>query len=147
MKRAGIIHAELARRIAGLRHTDTFVICDAGLPLAPETPCIDLGYQYGQPRFIDVAAALLAEVVVEHSWVSQDMLRANPSIHDHLTATGLRPEPIEHELFKARARSVSFAVRTGEDTFYANVLCRAGVGFPAAAAIPPEAGTGRPPTT
>ncbi|MEN4478837.1 RbsD/FucU domain-containing protein [Mycolicibacterium cosmeticum] len=42
---------------------------------------------------------------------------------------GLAPEPIEHELFKAQVREVAFAVRTGEDTFYANVLCRAGVAF------------------
>lgn len=130
MKRDGIIHAELARRVAGLRHTDTFVICDAGLPLAAETPCIDLGYRYGQARFTDVASTVLAEVVVEHSWVSQDVLQANPAIHEHLIALGLAPEPIEHQQFKARARTVSFAVRTGENTFYANVLCQAGVAFP-----------------
>ncbi len=127
--REGIIHAELARRLAGLRHTDTFVICDAGLPLAPTTPCIDLGYRYGQAAFADVASTVLADVVVEHSWVSQDVLSANPVVHQHLRALGLDPDPIEHEVFKSRAREVSFAVRTGEATFFANVLCRAGVAF------------------
>lgn len=34
MKRDGIIHAGLARELARLRHTDTFAICDAGLPIA-----------------------------------------------------------------------------------------------------------------
>ena len=129
MKRTGIIHAELARRIAGLRHTDTFVICDAGLPLAPTTPCIDLGYRYGLASFADVTTAVLADVVVEHSWVSRDVLTVNPDVHRHLEDLGLRPEPIEHDLFKAQVRDVAFAVRTGEDTFYANVLCRAGVAF------------------
>lgn len=130
MKRDGIIHAELARWVAGLRHTDTFVICDAGLPLAAETSCVDLGYRYGQAGFADVASTVLAEVVVERSWVSRDVLRANPAVHEHLLGLGLTPEPIEHELFKSRAREARFAVRTGEDTMFANVLCRAGVAFP-----------------
>jgi ABC-type ribose transport system, auxiliary component len=129
MKRDGIIHAELARRIAGLRHTDTFVICDSGLPIAPETPCIDLGYRYGLASFSDVASTVLAEVVVEHSWVSEDVFDANPVVHEHLLGLGLTPEPIDHELFKSRARVASFAVRTGEDTLFANVLCRAGIAF------------------
>ena len=130
MKRTGIIHAELAGRIAGLRHTDTFVICDAGLPLAPQTPCIDLGYRYGQPGFADVVTSVLAEVVTEHSWVSRDMLEVNPTLYRHLLGLGLTPEPVEHGAFKALVREARFAVRTGEDTFFANVLCQAGVALP-----------------
>lgn len=129
MKRTGIIHAELAGRIAALRHTDTFVICDAGLPLAPTTPCVDLGYRYGQASFADVTKAVLDEVVVEHSWVSRDVLTVSPAVHRHLEGLGLRPEPVDHDLFKAQVRDVAFAVRTGEATFFANVLCRAGVAF------------------
>lgn len=129
MKREGIIHAELARRIAALRHTDTFVICDAGLPLAPNTPCVDLGYRYGQATFNDVTATVLSEVVVEHSWVSRDVVTVSPGVLKHLVDLGLNPEPIDHDRFKADVLDVAFAVRTGEDTFFANVLCRAGVPF------------------
>jgi D-ribose pyranase len=50
-------------------------------------------------------------------------------VHRHLVSLGLEPELIEHEAFKAAVLSAAFAVRTGEDTFYANVLCRAGVPF------------------
>jgi D-ribose pyranase len=129
VKRDGIIHAELARHLAGLRHTDTFVVCDAGLPLTRDMPCIDLGYRYGQATFADVTATVLGEVVVEHSWVSQDVLTVSPHVHRHLVGLGLRPEPIDHEQFKAAVLGADFAVRTGEDTFFANVLCRAGVPF------------------
>ena len=129
MKRTGIIHAELARHVAGLRHTDTFVICDSGLPLAPNTPCVDLGYRYGQATFADVTATVLAEVVTEHSWVSRDVVDVSPHVHRHLTDLGLQPEPLDHEQFKAAVLEAKFAVRTGEDTFFANVLCRAGVPF------------------
>jgi D-ribose pyranase len=129
MKRTGIIHSELAGLIAGLRHTDTFVIGDAGLPLAPGTPCIDLGYRYGQPSFIDVARTVLAEVVVEQNWVSTPVLELNAEVHAVLLELGLRPMPIDHGAFKALARDAKFAVRTGEDTVYANVICQAGVAF------------------
>ena len=136
MKKNGIIHAELARRIAALRHTETFVICDAGLPLGRDTPCIDLGYRYGQATFIDVATTVLGEVVIEHSWMSADVVAANPSAHQHLVQLGLEPDLIEHEAFKTAVRSAAFAVRTGEDTLFANVLCRAGVPFARAAGNP-----------
>ncbi|MDG5805320.1 D-ribose pyranase [Streptomyces ossamyceticus] len=129
MIRNGIIHQELAGLIAGLRHTDTFVIRDAGLPLAPGTPVVDLGYRYGQPPFLDVVEAVLAQVVVEDSWVTDQIREVNPSVHTGLRSPGLTPEPLDHDEFKARVRAARFAVRTGEDSFFANVLCRAGVPF------------------
>ncbi|MEU3191726.1 D-ribose pyranase [Streptomyces sp. NPDC006992] len=129
MQRSGIIHHELAGLIAGLRHTDTFVISDAGLPLPPGIPTVDLGYRYGRPPFLEVAEAVLAQVVVEHSWVTDRVREINPTVHTGLRSFGLEPEPLDHDEFKARVGDVKFAVRTGEDTFYANVLCRAGVPF------------------
>jgi D-ribose pyranase len=129
MKRKGIIHAGLALHLAALRHTDTFVICDSGLPLAASTPCVDLGYRYGAPRFTDVIAVILPELVIEASWISEPMLTANPDCLNAIRQHGLQPEPVSHDDFKALIRDVSFAVRTGEDTRYANLLCRAGVAF------------------
>ena len=129
MQRTGIIHHELAGLIAGLRHTDTFVITDAGLPLAPSTPVVDLGYRYGRPPFLDVVEAVLAQIVVEYSWVTDQVREINPTVHTALRSLGLDPDPLDHEDFKARVRDVKFAVRTGEDSFFANVLCRAGVPF------------------
>lgn len=129
MKRDGIIHKELAGMIAGLRHTDTFVISDAGLPLAPGTPVVDLGYRYGRPPFLDVVESVLAQTVVEASWVTDRIREVNPVVHTALRSFGLDPEPLDHDEFKARVRAVAFAVRTGEDSFFANVLCRAGVPF------------------
>jgi D-ribose pyranase len=129
VQRTGIIHNELAGLIAGLRHTDTFVISDAGLPLAPNTPVVDLGYRYGQPPFLDVVDAVLAQIVVEHSWVTGKVREINPTVYSALRSFGLDPDPLDHDEFKARVRDVKFAVRTGEDSFFANVLCRAGVAF------------------
>jgi D-ribose pyranase len=129
VQRAGIIHNELAGLLAGLRHTDIFVISDAGLPLAPGTPTVDLAYRYGQPPFADVVEAVLAQIVVEHSWVTDQVREINPSVYTALRSFGLDPEPLPHNAFKDMVREVKFAVRTGEDSFFANVLCRAGVPF------------------
>lgn len=90
---------------------------------------MDLGYRYGQPSFLDVTEAVLAQIVVEHSWVTDQVREVNPTVYARLRSFGLEPQPVEHDEFKARVRDVKFAVRTGEDTFYANVLCRAGVPF------------------
>ncbi len=130
MKRTGIVHAQLAARLAGLRHTETFVVSDAGLPVPLGMPVVDLGYRYGQPGFRDVTATVLAEVVVEHSWASRDVVAANPDVWAFLQGTlDAPPELIDHEDFKARCARARFLIRTGEDTVFANLLCRAGVPF------------------
>ena len=42
MKKIGILNQPLSAAIAGLGHTDTLVIADAGLPIPPETQRVDL---------------------------------------------------------------------------------------------------------
>ena len=82
-----------------------------------------------EPSFLDVAEAVLAQIVVEHSWVTDQVRELNPTVDTALRSFGLDPDPLDHDEFKARVRDVKFAVRTGEDTFFANVLCQAGVPF------------------
>lgn len=38
----GVINAQLAQALAGLRHKDRFVVSDAGLPVQPGIEVIDL---------------------------------------------------------------------------------------------------------
>ena len=128
MIRTGIIHSGLAELLAGLRHTERFVICDSGLPLG-DLPRVDLGYRYGAASFSDVAHTVLSQVVVEDSWMSQQMPDVNPTALGVLRDLGLQPRPLEHEEFKAQVLRAKFAIRTGEATFYANVLCQGGVAF------------------
>lgn len=128
MIRSGIIHAELARHLAGLRHTETFVICDAGLPLG-DLPTVDLGFRYGSPSFAEVVSTVLPHLVTEASWVSEPILRQNEAGLALLRREGLDPTPIDHDDFKRRVLAAKFAVRTGEASFFANVLLQAGVAF------------------
>jgi len=125
---SGPIHSELARHLSGLRHTEQFVVCDSGLPLG-DVPTVDLGYRYGAAEFVDVAQTVIPLLTLEASWISREMTEANRRCLGALTTLGRTPEPIDHEQFKQRALAAKFAIRTGEATFYANVICQAGVPF------------------
>lgn len=128
MLRDGVIHSELAAMLAGLRHTETFVICDSGLPLG-DLSRVDLGYRYGAATFIDVIDVVLPQLIIQNSWISEDMIEANQPCLITLKKHKLSPQPIHHDEFKSRVLDAKFAIRTGEATFYANVICQAVVAF------------------
>ena len=128
MKRSGIINAPLAGRLARLGHTDLVVVADAGLPIPADVPVVDLAIVFGLPRFTDVLDALLADIVVEHAWVSEpaDGTPAGGWIDTRLDAPA---ERIPHADLKAMVSRAQLVVRTGEDTAFANVILRCGVPF------------------
>jgi D-ribose pyranase len=128
MKRSGIINAPLAGRLARLGHTDLVVVADAGLPVPAHVPVVDLAIIFGLPRFTDVLDALLADIVVEHAWVSgpADQTPAGGWVDARLDAPA---ERIPHAELKAMVSGAQLVVRTGEDTAYANVILRCGVPF------------------
>ncbi len=126
MRTTGIIHAELAAALTGLRHTDLFAISDSGLPVPAAVPVIDLGISYGFPRFEPILDLVLHEVTVEAAWASREVIAENPDAARLLTEN-LHAELIDHEAFKSRIAGCRFVVRTGEARPYANVLLRAGV--------------------
>jgi D-ribose pyranase len=129
MKRRGIINAPLSGHLARLGHTDLVVVADAGLPLPPHVPVVDLAVVFGLPAFTDVLDALLGEIVVEHAWVSAEADGRPPA--QWVDARLDRPaERIGHEGLKAMLADARLAVRTGEDTAFANVVLRCGVPFP-----------------
>ena len=123
MKKTGILHADLARLVASLGHGDLLVIGDAGLPVPPGVPCIDLAVTHGVPGFAQVLAAVLSEMQVE------SCIMAAEASGDFRAMAPVTPRLMDHDAFKvetARARAV---VRTGEITPYANIGLCAGVTF------------------
>lgn len=129
MKKNGLIHAGLLSRLAQLRHTDLFVVADAGLPVPRGVPVIDLAVVYGLPRFADILVPLLRETVVEAGWVAIEIDERNPDCARLLDAAVADLTRIPHAALKTMVGQASFVVRTGEDTPYANVILRAGVPF------------------
>jgi D-ribose pyranase len=131
MKKIGIINQPVAAVIAGLGHTDTLVIADAGLPIPAETQRIDLALTQGIPTFLDTLRVVLGEMQVERATVAEEMLKVSPQIYQAVKAL-LGDVPIEtvpHVTFKEQTHAARAVIRTGEFTPYANIILVAGVVF------------------
>lgn len=125
MKRSGLLHGELSRLIALMGHGDLLVIGDAGLPVPPGVPLIDLAVAPGMPGLFDVLDAVLAELVVERAAIASEAASALAAKFRNR----LDCEAISHEALKSESRAARAVVRTGEFTPYANVALWAGVPF------------------
>ena len=124
MKKTGVLHGALSRLIAELGHGDILVIGDAGLPVPPGVPLIDLAVCHGVPRFAEVLHAVLAEMQVERCVIAQE---ASAEVRGWMD--GLTPKTLSHAEFKALSTGARAVVRTGEVTPYANIALIAGVTF------------------
>ena len=128
MKKGNLINPALSQCIAGLGHTDTLVVADAGLPISHETQRIDLALTHGIPSFIDTLHVVLEEMYVEKAYISEDVLVKSPQIYQAIQSQ-LKDVPIEaipHKTFKEMTKTAKAIVRTGEFTPFANVILVAG---------------------
>ena len=78
MKKIGIINQPISAVVAGLGHTDTVVIADAGLPIPAGPQRIDLALTDGIPTFFDTLRVVLTEMQVERAIVAAEMLEVSP---------------------------------------------------------------------
>ena len=134
MRRTGLLNTDLLRVISTAGHGQTVVIADAGLPMPAGVHCIDLAVVPGLPSFLDVAEAVLAELVVESAVVADELPVRNPAV-----AAGIRAllqvrgivevGSVPHVQFKQLSAAALAIVRTGESTPFANVILTAGVPF------------------
>ncbi len=128
MKKIGVINQPLAALLAGLGHTDMVAIADAGLPIPPQTPRIDLALTRGVPTFLETLRVVLSELHVEQAIVADELKTVSPAMYAELE-TVLDEVPIvsqAHVAFKALSAESRAIVRTGEFTPYANVILVAG---------------------
>jgi len=131
MKKIGLLNQPLSEVIAGLGHTDTLVIADAGLPIPAETRRIDLALVEGIPSFLATLGAVLSEMQVERVVVAEEMLDVSPGIYGAMVELlgDVPVETVTHLVFKEQTHLARAVVRTGEFTSYANVILVAGVVF------------------
>jgi D-ribose pyranase len=138
MKKSGLLHPELSHVLASLGHTDLLVIADAGLPIPEGVARIDLAYTAGQPPFLSVLEAILAEMEVESATLALEMQDLTPKPFYKKVLGRLEHLPkvkqqgvyfISHEDFKVQTIRAKAVVRTGEFTPYANVILQSGVIF------------------
>ncbi len=78
MKKHGILNSHIAKLLADLGHTDTVVIADAGLPVPPGVPKIDLALTLGTPGFQEVTKLIADEMAVEKVSAAEEIESVNP---------------------------------------------------------------------
>jgi D-ribose pyranase len=128
-----ILHAELLRALADLRHGQKLVVADAGLPGSTGTT-VDLGLTAGVPSFAETLDLVVRHGAFEAALLAQET-RAQP--HHAQVVESLEEIPLEyleHKRLVELAASAEVFVRTGECTPYANVVLVAGTSF----AHPPD---------
>ena len=128
-RQSGILHGEILRVIAEMRHGDELVIADAGLPVPPGIAYIDIAIVPNLPRFLDVLKVVLTELVVEKAVIASETLENTSLATAIQLQLSMTPQIITHETFKQRTMSARAIIRTGEFTPFANIILVGGVNF------------------
>lgn len=131
MKKIGILNQPISAVIAGLGHTDTLVVADAGLPIPAGPQRIDLALTQGIPTFLDTLRVVLSEMQIEKVIVAAEMAQVSPAVYEQVQAT-VGDVPIEtcpHTAFKAMTAEARAIIRTGDFIPYANIILVSGVVF------------------
>ncbi|MGM0370530.1 MAG: D-ribose pyranase [Bacillota bacterium] len=134
MKKDGILNNQLSRVIAEMGHKDRLVICDSGLPIPREVERVDLALQPGTPKFKEVLAAVLDDLVVEGAVVAEEMKEESPQLWDEtkelLAQVGVKEiTTCTHKKFKKLTTDTKGIVRSGEVIPFANIILISGVDF------------------
>ena len=139
MKKGALLNSDVSAVIARLGHTDHITVADAGLPIPPATPRIDLALTQGVPDFMSVFKVITQEMQVEAALMAEDIQTHNSELHDaivaHLKALDLQQgnviqiQYVTHASFKLQTQNSRAVIRTGECTPFANVMLFSGVTF------------------
>ncbi|MDU3914360.1 D-ribose pyranase [Kluyvera ascorbata] len=119
MKKGTVLNSEISSVISRLGHTDTLVVCDAGLPIPRSTARIDMALTQGVPTFMQVLGVVTQEMQVEAAILAAEIQQNNPQLHEAL---------LKHQ-FKQQTADSQAVIRSGECSPYANIILCAGVTF------------------
>ncbi|MDD3137923.1 MAG: D-ribose pyranase [Lachnospiraceae bacterium] len=132
MLKSGILHPQLARVLAEIRHMDQLIIGDAGLPVPKGVERIDLGWKEGSPKYLEVLEEITKVLVIEGAIFAKEALEVSPMLHRQ--ALSLLPEGIPvnyilHKDLKEQSKGAKAIILTGEFTGYTNVILIAGCAY------------------
>ncbi|WP_039054916.1 D-ribose pyranase [Enterobacter sp. Bisph1] len=139
MKKGRVLNADISSVISRLGHTDTLVVCDAGLPVPCNTQRIDMALTQGVPSFMQVVEVVTAEMQVESAIIASEIKQHNPQLHETLLkhleqlqkhqGNTIDVRYVTHEQFKIKTADSHAVIRSGECSPFANIILCAGVTF------------------
>ena len=109
MKKGTVLNSEISSVISRLGHTDTLVVCDAGLPVPRSTTRIDMALTQGVPSFMQVLEVVTAEMQVEAAILAAEIKQHNPQLHETLLSH-------RNSLHNARAVQTTNRRQSGGDS-------------------------------
>lgn len=124
MKKTGLLNQPLSALIAGLGHTDTIAITDAGLSIPTSIQRIDLAVSAGVPGFLPVMRAVLSEMQLGGAVVASELIEHSPLFYVEVVKLldGVVLTEVPHVELLKMTHSARAAVRTGEFTPFANII-------------------------
>ncbi len=129
MKKTGVLNKELSALVASLGHGDMLVIGDAGLPVPPGVPCIDLAVCLGVPALQPVLEAVLQEMCLEKITLAEETNAHSPMLWQRAAELEAECHVVSHKALKKISRKARAVVRTGDNTPYTNIILHSGVPF------------------
>ena len=131
MKKTGILNREISDVVADLGHTDTIVVCDAGLPIPQDVRRIDISLVGGKPGLIETLETIALELEVEGCIMAAEVRDESPHILEAVKKVFPKAtwQFVPHTEFKMQTHDAKAVIRTGEFTHYSNVILIAGVVF------------------
>lgn len=132
MLREGILNPDLAKVLAELRHKDTLIIGDAGLPIPKGVQRIDLGWRPGDPKFLDVLEEVLKYLIVEEVIFAEEAKEVSLMHHQktlELLNENLPIHYLAHQELKEESKEAKAIILTGEFTPYTNIILVCGCAY------------------
>ncbi len=129
MLHSNILNTDLISLLSRLGHTQSICICDAGLPIPRDIPCIDLALTQNVPDIVSVLKLIGSNLVIESAVAASECRDRNPIFTEYLLGASYPVDYITHDEFKKRSLQCISFVRTGECSPYANLILNAGVSF------------------
>ena len=132
MKKGTVLNSDISSVISRLGHTDTLVVCDAGLPIPKSTTRIDMALTQGVPSFMQVLGVVTNEMQVEAAIIAEEIKQHNPQLHETLLThleqlqkhqgNTIEIRYTTHEQFKQQTAESQAVIRSGECSPYANII-------------------------
>lgn len=134
MKKRGILNSELLYELTKLRHTDKFVICDAGFPIPEGKKTVDVSLVAGIPSVEQVFKAVCNEIMIEAITVPEGFKKIHVELFEEI-----RQRFVNHEIHETTSpelfervydRDVKLFIRTGDVRPCGNMLLTSASGVP-----------------
>lgn len=123
MKKGSVLNSDMSSVISRLGHTDTLVVCDAGLPVPHSTQRIDMALTQGVPSFMQVLEVVTTEMQVEAAILATEIKDHNPQLHETLLrhieqlqqhqGNTIDVRYVSHETFKQQTADSQAVIRSG----------------------------------